>query len=288
MEKYAELFRNSFSDYWNYLWHEITHPGVYNFFYALIGISVFFYMLELIMPWRKDQPKIRKDFWLDAFYMFFNFFIFSLIGYHAISNVFSAAFTDLLASFGIRNLAAIQIQSFPVWAQWLTLFLVRDLIHWNVHRLLHRLTFLWEFHKVHHSVEQMGFAAHLRYHWMETIVYRTIEYIPLGMIGFGIQDFYIVHIFALSVGHFNHSNISVPLGPFKDILNNPQMHIWHHAKDIPVRYGVNFGITLSLWDYIFRTAWIPKDGRHEPLGFEHVERFPGSFIKQELYPVIKQ
>ena len=287
MQSYSELFLNSFSGYWNYLYQEITNPGAHNFFYALIAISLFFYALELIMPWRKDQPKIRKDFWLDAFYMFFNFFIFSLIGYHAISNVFSAAFTDFLALLGIRNLAAIQVQSFPVWAQWLTLFLVRDLIHWNIHRLLHRFAFLWEFHKVHHSVEQMGFAAHLRYHWMETVVYRTIEYIPLGMIGFGIQDFYIVHIFALSVGHFNHSNIHVPLGPLKYLLNNPQMHIWHHAKDIPNRYGVNFGITLSLWDYIFRTAWIPKDGRDEPLGFENVEQFPRSFIKQELYPATK-
>ena len=239
------------------------------------------------MPWRKNQPKIRKDFWLDGFYMFFNFFIFSLIGYYAVSNVFSKAFNDFLSLFGIHNLVAIQIQSFPVWGQWLTLFLLRDFIHWNIHRLLHRSSFLWEFHKVHHSVEQMGFAAHLRYHWMETVVYRTLEYIPLGMIGFGIQDFYIVHIFAISVGHFNHSNISIPLGPLKYIFNNPQMHIWHHAKTIPDPNGVNFGLTLSIWDYLFKTSWIPKDGRDEALGFDNVESFPSTFIKQELYPFVK-
>jgi AraC-like DNA-binding protein len=61
----------------------------------------------------------------------------------------------------------------------LLLFLVRDFVQWNVHRLLHRAPRLWEFHKVHHSVQQMGFAAHLRYHFMENIVYRTLEYIPL-------------------------------------------------------------------------------------------------------------
>ncbi|MBL7962164.1 sterol desaturase family protein, partial [bacterium] len=111
--------------------------------------------------------------------------------------------------------------------------------------------------------------------------------IPLGMIGFGIQDFYIVHIFAISVGHFNHSNISIPLGPLKYIFNNPQMHIWHHAKQIPDPYGVNFGLTLSIWDYLFKTAWIPKDGRDEALGFDNVETFPSTFIKQELYPFVK-
>ncbi|MBL7996687.1 sterol desaturase family protein [bacterium] len=287
MDAYISLFLQSFVDYWNYLSNAVTHPGLQNFFYALIGISVFFYSLELLMPWRKNQPKIRKDFWLDGFYMFFNFFIFSLIGYYAVSNVFSKAFDDFLYLFGIHNLVAIRIQSFPAWGQWLTLFLLRDFIHWNIHRLLHRFSFLWEFHKVHHSVEQMGFAAHLRYHWMETVVYRTLEYIPLGMIGFGIQDFYIVHIFAISVGHFNHSNISVPLGPLKYIFNNPQMHIWHHAKTIPDPYGVNFGLTLSIWDYLFKTSWIPKDGRDEALGFDNVESFPSTFIKQELYPFVK-
>ncbi|KAB2877643.1 sterol desaturase family protein [bacterium] len=287
MDAYISLFFQSFVDYWNYLSDAVTQPELHNFFYALIGISLFFYSLELLMPWRKNQPKIRKDFWLDGFYMFFNFFIFSLIGYYAVSNVFSKAFNDFLSLFGIHNLVAIQIQSFPVWGQWLTLFLLRDFIHWNIHRLLHRSSFLWEFHKVHHSVEQMGFAAHLRYHWMETVVYRTLEYIPLGMIGFGIQDFYIVHIFAISVGHFNHSNISIPLGPLKYIFNNPQMHIWHHAKTIPDPNGVNFGLTLSIWDYLFKTSWIPKDGRDEALGFDNVESFPSTFIKQELYPFVK-
>ena len=287
MEEYLSVFLSSFTDYWNYLLQEMAHPGLHNYFYALITVSLFFFSLELLIPWRKDQPKIRKDFWLDAFYMFFNFFIFSLIGFNALSNVFSKAFTDFLALFDIQNLPALQIQSFPVWAQWLTLFVTRDFIHWNVHRLLHRSSFLWEFHKVHHSVEQMGFAAHLRYHWMETLVYRTIEYIPLGMVGFGIQDFYVVHIFALSVGHFNHSNISIPLGPLKYVFNNPQMHIWHHAKHIPDPFGVNFGLTLSIWDWIFGTAWIPKDGRDEPLGFEHIEQFPSTFLKQEGYPLIR-
>jgi sterol desaturase/sphingolipid hydroxylase (fatty acid hydroxylase superfamily) len=235
------------------------------------------------MPWRKDQPKIRKDFWLDAFYMFFNFFLFSLVGYYAISNVFVELFNDFLGFFGIENLVALEIGTWPVWSQLLTLFILRDFIHWNVHRLLHTVPALWEFHKVHHSVEQMGFAAHLRFHWMETVVYRTIEYIPLAMIGFGIQEFLLVHLFALAIGHFNHSNIRVPLGPFKYIFNNPQMHIWHHAKHIPSKTGVNFGISLSIWDYIFRTNYIPKDGRDEPLGFDDMDKFPSGLKDQLIY-----
>jgi len=287
IEKYLKIINDSFVGYYNYLISEIFTFSWHNYFWALIFISLFFYSLELIKPWRKDQPKIRHDFWLDGFYMFFNFFILSLIGYNAISNVFVELFNDFLALFGITNLVAISVESLATVYKLLIMFFLRDFIQWNVHRLLHRVDFLWEFHKVHHSVKQMGFAAHLRYHWMETIVYRSLEYIPLGMIGFGLQDFFIVHIVGLSVGHFNHANFKMPLGPLKYILNNPQMHIWHHAKELPKKYGVNFGISLSLWDYLFKSDYIPYDGRDIELGFENDEVFPKTFITQEIYPLNK-
>ena len=68
------------------------------------------------------------------------------------------------------------------------------------------------------------------------------------------------------------------------------MHIWHHAKELPshVRYGVNFGLTLSLWDYIFKTNYIPHDGKDIELGFKGDEEFPKDFISQELYPLNKK
>ena len=59
---------------------EIANPGWGNYFYYLIVLSLAVWGLELVFPWRKNQPAFRKDFWLDAFYMFFNFFIFSLVG----------------------------------------------------------------------------------------------------------------------------------------------------------------------------------------------------------------
>lgn len=237
------------------------------------------------MPWRKNQKKIRKDFWLDTFYMFFNFFLFSLIVYNAISNVAVAFFDDCLKALGINTLTFFAIEDFPYWSQLFILFLVRDFIQYFIHRLLHRVPFLWNFHKIHHSVKEMGFAAHLRYHWMETICYRSLEYIPLALIGFGIDDFILVHLFTLSMGHFNHSNVKIPLGIFKYVFNNPQMHIWHHGKVTATKHGVNFGLTLSIWDYLFKTHYIPSNGRDIELGFEDDEHFPKDFIGQEIYPL---
>ncbi len=285
MQEYIQVFLDGYYGYWNYLSSEILYPSWHNYFWWLIGISLVVWGLELAFPWRKNQAAIRTDFWLDGFYMFFNFFLFSLIVYNAISNVAVAAFSDFLGLFGIENLVAIQVASWPVWSQFLLLFVVADFIQWNVHRWLHHSPWLWEFHKVHHSVEEMGFAAHLRYHWMETIVYKSVQYLPLAMIGFGLDDFFILHLVTIVIGHLNHANVKITYGPLKYVFNNPVMHLWHHAKEVPVgSHGVNYGISLSLWDYLFGTAYIPNENANEPLGFEQVEAFPKTFWQQLTHP----
>ncbi|MBU1822343.1 MAG: sterol desaturase family protein [Bacteroidetes bacterium] len=283
-EKYRHIIQDTFQGYGDYLYREVMNPHWTNFFYWLLALSLLCWSLEILFPWRKDQPTVRRDFWLDAFYMLFNFFLFSLIGYHALSDVGVEVFRDILRAVGIQELVVWDVAAWPTWARLLTLFLVRDFIQWNVHRLLHRVDWLWQFHKVHHSVEEMGFAAHLRYHPVETVVYRTLEYVPLAMIGFGLTDFFIVHLFALAIGHLNHSNIHLPLGGLRYLINNPQTHAWHHAKEPPRPHGVNFGITLNIWDYLFGTGHFSGEGKQIALGFQGVETFPRRFWSQLGYP----
>lgn len=205
-----ELILSSYKNYAGYLWQEIINPGWHNYFYWLFIVSMFFFALEISKPWRKKQATFRKDFWLDFFYMYFNFFIFSLVIFNAASDVVVQFFNNgiiWLTSFDLQ--ASNPMRNWPIWAILITGFIVRDFVQWNIHRLLHRSKKLWEFHKVHHSVEEMGFAAHLRFHWMENIVYRTIEYIPLALLGIGLYDFFIIHIVTLIIGHYNHANITV-------------------------------------------------------------------------------
>ncbi len=290
MGKYIETLFFTFSEYWHNLGSEILFASDYSpwyksYFYWLVGLSIAVWVLELVAPWRKEQPVLRKDFWLDGFYLFFNSFLFPLIGYHALSHLGVELFNDLLGIFGLNDITVIQTTALPKWVQLMTMFFLADFIHWNIHRLLHRSPMLWEFHKVHHSVEILGFAAHLRFHWMETVIYKSLQYIPLSIIGFSVKDFFIIHLIALLIGHLNHANVQITYGPFKYLLNNPVMHIWHHAKKLPTRYGVNFGISLSLWDYLFRTAYIPKSGRDIKLGFQHDENFPQTFFGQIFYPL---
>ncbi|MGG8497394.1 sterol desaturase family protein [Tenacibaculum sp. TC6] len=293
MNKYIELIKNSYTGYWNYLKESVLFEIQWeNYFYGLIIISLIVWALEIVFPWRKNQPVIRKDFWLDTFYMFFNFFLLNLIVLIALSNTAEQLLNDLLSIMGLSvyHFRLFDINIFSYWARLLVFFIVIDFVQWFTHTLLHRYEFLWNFHKVHHSVKQMGFAAHLRYHWMEPVIYNSMKYIPLAIMGgFTAQDVAIVHFFNITIGHLNHANINLDYGWFKYLLNNPRMHIWHHAKELPPerKNGVNYGITLSLWDYLFKTNYIPYNGRDIELGFDGDEKFPDDFIHQELYPLKK-
>ena len=290
MNKYIDIIKNSYSDYWNYVKQSVLMELNWeNYFYGLIIISLIVWGLEAIFPWRKNQSLFRKDFWLDTFYMFFNFFLLNLIVLIALSNSIAQLFNDILGFVGlsVSNFQLLELNTFTFPVRIFIFFIVVDFVQWWTHRLLHKFEFLWNFHKVHHSVKQMGFAAHLRYHWMEPVVYNSIKYIPLAIIGgFSAQDVAFVHFFNIFIGHLNHANINWDYGWLKYILNNPKMHIWHHSKELPEdrQTGVNFGITLSIWDYIFKTNYIPHSGRDIELGFDGDEDFPKDFIKQELYP----
>lgn len=290
MYKYTDIFINSYQGYFNYLLNEITRFHWENYFYGLILISLIVWLLELLFPWRKDQKIFRKDFWLDTFYMFFNFFLLNLIVLIFLSNATAQLFDDFLGFLGweLSDFQLLNLDALSFGLGLLIFFLVTDFVQWNTHRLLHYSPFLWNFHKLHHSVKEMGFAAHLRYHWMEPVVYKSLLYIPLAIIGgFQVEAVAIVHFSALAIGHLNHANLGWDYGFLKYIFNNPKMHIWHHAKDLPkdARYGVNFGISLSLWDYLFKTNHIPHNGRDIKLGFDGDENFPSKFMQQEMYPL---
>lgn len=290
MEKYIDIIINSYGGYFGYLINEILYWKWDNYFYGLLAISLVVWLLEIAFPWRKNQPIFRKDFWLDLFYMFFNFFLLNLIFLIALSNVTEQLLNDFLAILGFQ-LASIQLFSLSALPKPLGLllfFILGDFIQWNTHRLLHRIPFLWQVHKTHHSPKQMGFATQFRYNWMEAIIYKSIQYIPLMLIGgFTLEDVFIIHFIAIAIGHLNHANIGWDYGFLKYIFNNPKMHIWHHSKELPTKYGVNFGISLSVWDYLFKTSFIPTDGRDIELGFDDENSFPKDFVKQEFYPFQK-
>lgn len=286
MKEYIDIFIQSFIGTAEWTWNSIIFqvPWYTNYFWGLIAISLAVWGLEIAFPWRKSQRLIRKDFWLDTFYMFFNFFVFAIV----ISGVY-AVMEKVFSNFGLsmESISLIDLSSLSMVWQLLIFFIILDFVQWFTHVLLHRFTFLWEFHKVHHSVAEMGFAAHLRYHWMENIFYKPLKTVGVMILGgFEPEQAYIVHFAAITIGHLNHANIKLTYGPLKYVFNNPVMHLWHHVYNLPEGrdHGINYGISLSLWDYIFGTASIPNpDDGEIKLGFPGVEEFPHSFSGQVLH-----
>lgn len=286
MKQYTEAFWDAIVGTSHWVWQSIlgnVTPWYVNYFWGLILFSLLVWSLELLFPWRKEQKVLRKDFWLDAFYMFFNFFLFSI----AISGIY-AVLGQALASWGVTlsSIALLDASSMPLGWQLLIFFLVSDFFQWLTHVALHTVPAFWKFHKVHHSVEEMGFAAHLRYHWMENLLYKPLKTLAVMLLfGFEPQHAYAVHFFAILIGHLNHANIKLTWGPLKYVLNNPVMHLYHHARYLPTEQGqgVNFGISLSLWDYIFKTNYVPDSAGDIRLGFKGIENFPKGFVGQSLY-----
>jgi sterol desaturase/sphingolipid hydroxylase (fatty acid hydroxylase superfamily) len=282
MEKYVTAFINEFSSTLNWTLDSILFkvPWYNNYFWGLIVISLVVWLLEIIFPWRKNQSFIRKDFWMDGFYMFFNFFIFSILisgDYKALGILFN--------EIGIttKSLAVFNISNWPIGLQLVIFFVILDFVQWLTHVLLHKYEVLWRFHKVHHSVKEMGFAAHLRYHWMENILYKPLKTLGVMVLGgFEPEQAYIVHFIAITIGHLNHANIRITWGPFKYILNNSVMHLYHHMKALPENKpkGINFGISLSIWDFLFKTSYVPDDNGEIELGFSNEENFPKGFFSQ--------
>ncbi|MCP4482973.1 MAG: sterol desaturase family protein [Flavobacteriaceae bacterium] len=282
MEKYVTAFINEFTSTLNWTLDSILFkvPWYNNYFWGLIVISLVVWLLEIIFPWRKNQSFIRKDFWMDGFYMFFNFFIFSILisgDYKALGLLFN--------EIGIttKSLAVFNISNWPIGLQLVVFFVILDFVQWLTHVLLHKYEVLWRFHKVHHSVKEMGFAAHLRYHWMENILYKPLKTLGVMVLGgFEPEQAYIVHFIAITIGHLNHANIRITWGPFKYILNNSVMHLYHHMKVLPENKpkGINFGISLSIWDFLFKTSYVPDDNGEIELGFSNEENFPKGFFSQ--------
>ena len=71
------------------------------------------------------------------------------------------------------------------------------------------------------------------------------------------------------------------------LLNSPRMHVWHHDLQKHGRFGQNYAIVFSLWDWIFGTAYMPEE-RQQParLGFKGMRTYPRGLLARLAYPLL--
>jgi len=257
------------------------------YFFWLLVVSALCLILERIWPWRKQQRMARRQFGQDLAWLFLN-------GHYA--GVLVASVAAFLFAWALPVIDKAKawnlIAGEPLAVQFVVFFLVKDFLEWTIHNLLHRVPWLWEFHKVHHSIEELDWIGNFRFHWMEVVVYQSLTYLPLVVLGVDGRVILAIAVVATLIGHLNHSNIDISWGPLRYVLNSPRMHVWHHDRAWPAdrRYGVNFAVCLSAWDWIFGTAYWPtreQSPGQQPdrLGFAGDERFPRSLVGRFFYPL---
>lgn len=259
------------------------------YFFWLLVVSAFCLILERIWPWRKEQKLLRRQFAQDLFWLFFNGHYGGILAAYLGAFVFAWA-VPAIARAKSLNLLSEQ----PLWVQFIAFFVLKDFLEWAIHNLLHRVPWLWEFHKVHHSIEQLDWIGNFRFHWMEIVVYQGLTYFPLVVLGVDWRVILVIAVVSTLIGHLNHSNLNISWGPLRYIINSPRMHVWHHDYDWPAdrRYGVNFGICLSIWDWLFGTAYWPAPQQaptQQParFGFHGIERFPRSLPGRFFHPLTR-
>ncbi|AMR26579.1 hypothetical protein A0257_05310 [Hymenobacter psoromatis] len=132
--------------------------------------------------------------------------------------------------------------------------LLLDYLAYTWHRLLHA-PLLWRLHRVHHADLDMDLTTAWRFHFGEmlaSIPYRAALPALLGVRPATVLSYEAVFEACTA---FQHSNWRLPLAveaPLARLLITPRAHGIHHSQ-VRRETDSNFGVVLSIWDYLHRT-----------------------------------
>jgi sterol desaturase/sphingolipid hydroxylase (fatty acid hydroxylase superfamily) len=250
--------------------------------FGLALCSLFVLLLEAIVPWRRDQRQLRPTLWGDLLMLVFNGHFLGAALWVVSTRYILPHWDQAFGHHLYRNFAA----HWPLWLQIVTVLFVLDFAQWCIHNLLHRVPWLWRFHQIHHSVVdgEMDWIVSFRFHWMEVVVYKSLQYLPLAFFGFSGAAMMVHALVGTLIGHLNHANLDFGHGPWRYLVNNPRMHLWHHDFDARPGEAKNFGIIFSCWDYLFGTAHVSARPPRA-IGFTGVEEVPRDFFGREGWPL---
>ncbi len=149
-------------------------------------------------------------------------------------------------------------------------FAISDLSYYFAHRIQHKVPWLWEFHKVHHSAKVMTPATLHRAHPIDLWMSVSFRMVSLGIASGVFYYFYpnlegfrtILGINAFLIGSYvvganlRHSHIWLPFGPKAEhVFMSPAQHQIHHSEQVK-HYDKNFGSFFSLWDWMFGSLYV--------------------------------
>ena len=173
------------------------------------------------------------------------------------------------------------VETRPLWAQGLLALALGDLGVYGIHRLQHAVPWLWRFHAVHHSAEEMDWLIGFRFHPFDLLLIRVASLGPLVALHMTPAAIGIFIAVSGWQGWLVHANVRVRYGPLRWLLVSPEFHHWHHSAEREA-YDRNYASLVALWDVLFGTAHLPHGRR--PLRYGVDERMPAGWVGRFFHP----
>jgi sterol desaturase/sphingolipid hydroxylase (fatty acid hydroxylase superfamily) len=245
--------------------------------YALLWIAAIFVPLEWARPMWPQQRRLRRGTATDLAFFAGQHLLFGALVVWLFSNAI-----DLLPR--PDALAAVQagFARQPPWLQAIEVLMLGDLAMYWGHRLQHRNSFLWRFHAIHHTAEQLDFLAAHREHPLDGLYTQFFMNIPAVLLGFSFEGLLGLVAFRGLWATFIHSNVEVPLGPLAIVFGSPKHHHLHHLRDREVGNYAN----LAPWiDLLFGTY---RHGRANPNELGLDTPAPRTYLGLLAYPFVRK
>ncbi|PIF09441.1 sterol desaturase family protein [Janthinobacterium sp. 13] len=195
--------------------------------------------------------------------------LFSDLGFYFISSLLPAALLAaplaLLAVAGqhlLPDAIPATLSTLPLWGKLLLGLLIGEVGTYWGHRLSHEIPWLWRYHAVHHSTEQLYFLANTRTHPVDMVVTRLFGLTPLYLLGLagpgaaGSAAPVLLLLIGTVWGFFIHANLRWRFGPLEWLVATPAFHHWHHSKFEHINR--NYASTLPVLDRVFGTHHLPR------------------------------
>jgi sterol desaturase/sphingolipid hydroxylase (fatty acid hydroxylase superfamily) len=243
------------------------------FFSALVFIPI-----ERYLAVRSLSP-LRAEWQTDLVYFFVSHILVQFI------LIAVTASTTTVAALVLFPSVKTWIQGLPVWLQFLLAVFMADLFQAGLHRIYHKVPWLWRFHAVHHSSRNLDWLAGSRVHFVEIVLTRSAVLLPLVVLGFSqpAVNAYVILVGVQAV--LAHANLRINFGWLEYLLVTPRYHHWHHARHVDYM-DVNYAIHLPLVDMLMGTFKRPPPGVWpEEYGVMKLETVPRGIWKQTLMPL---